>query len=110
MLALRSGAYALAAAEFLQVPASTEGVIADVVHVDDVAMYALLSSLATRSRDELRAMLGDAALHSLLELAPAFRDAVQAFVMTKYAACLDQLRALEVRKTERERGESAVRS
>jgi len=98
LLALKAGNWSLAAAEFLRVPAAAEGVLAGVVHVDDVAMYALVTALATRSREELRALLGDPALHSLLELAPPFRAAVHAFVMTKYAACLGKLHALEVRR------------
>lgn len=97
--ALSACQYETAARELLQVPLRLGDAFASVVHVEEVALYASLTAMATFSREELRAsVMTSPAGRQLLELVPPVRDALVAFVNSKYASCLEALHSLQVRR------------
>jgi len=98
LAALAECHYDLAARELLAVRLEHCEPVAAIIHGDEIALCALVCALATYSRDELRTQVLESPSAKLaLELAPALRGAIAAFVASKYAACLEALHALKVR-------------
>jgi COP9 signalosome complex subunit 1 len=97
LISLADGAYEAAAHILLGVPVSLGAGYATVVHVAEVALYAAVTALATFTRDDLKARVLSGPGKALLELQPAMRDVIAAYVGFRYADCLRALNALKVR-------------
>lgn len=92
LISLSEGHYEGAARELLALPQRLGGHFSTVAHIEDLATVGGLCALATYSRDDLRSkLLGEPGPRALLEMVPHLRDAVQAFVASRYAACLEGL-------------------
>lgn len=92
LVALAEGHFEGAARELLALPQRLGGTFSAVAHIEELALVGGLCALATYSRDELRSrLLGEPGPRALLEMVPQLRDAVQAFVSSRYAACLEGL-------------------
>jgi len=94
--ALHEGQYRAAARNFLEVKASAAGNFASVLSAEDVAIYGVISALASFTRPDLRHLvLESKTFKPLLDLVPDFKALLNAFVVSNFGACLIHLDMLK---------------
>ncbi|ATZ54385.1 hypothetical protein BCIN_10g03920 [Botrytis cinerea B05.10] len=89
---MHAGQYAAAAQTFLQTPPGMGLTYNTIVSPNDIAVYGGLCALATIDRNKLqKTVLENSDFRTYLEMEPHIRRAIQAFVGSKYSACLEIL-------------------
>ncbi|ESZ92994.1 hypothetical protein SBOR_6615 [Sclerotinia borealis F-4128] len=89
---LQAAKYADAAQCFLQAPPGMGTSCNTIITPNDVAVYGGLCALATIERNDMQKLvLENSEFRTYLELEPHIRRAIQSFVGSKYAACLEIL-------------------
>jgi COP9 signalosome complex subunit 1 len=69
---------------------------ASVAHIEEVAVYAGLTALASYSRGQLTRLSTDAQARAVIEYSPGLKDAISGFTSSTYSVVLSNLNALKV--------------
>jgi len=88
---LESKKYKNVAKKLLECDVSLGDEFSDIISLQDIAIYAGLTALATFDRRELYNMLDNASFKNFLELVPQVRELIQDFYESRYTSALSVL-------------------